>query len=93
MVVWDREAYTNEGLRQLSDAMFYREQDSDLTTYFNVVINNTLKEISEVGEFDSDVLEMLLTEQARTSELYLLPKIHKGKTPCLGRPWCQGMAA
>lgn len=42
------------------------------------------------GEIYSETLAMLITEQARTSELYLLPKIHKGKTPCPARPVISG---
>lgn len=90
MVVWGREAYVREGHRQLADTMFYREEATDLTTSFNVLINNTLKDLEKVGEIDSEMLAMLLTEKARTSELYLLPKIHKGKTPCPGRPVVSG---
>lgn len=90
MVVWDREAYIREGLRQLADTMFYREQDLDSTISFNMLITNTLKGISDMGEIDQDVLGMLITEQPRMLELYLLPKIHKGKTPCPGRPVVSG---
>lgn len=70
--------------------MFYCEQNLDLTASFNVLINNTLKKLEENGEIDSETLAMLLTDTARTSELYLLPKIHKGKTPCPGRPVVSG---
>lgn len=73
---------------QLADTMFYQEQTLDLTTSFNALISNTLKEIQEKGEIDMEVLTMLLTEQERTSELYLLPKIHKCKNPMSGEAGC-----
>lgn len=55
-----------------------------------MLINNTLREVEKDGEIDSETLAMLLTDNARTSELYLLPKIHKNKTPCPGRPVVSG---
>ena len=39
VVVWDRDKYINEGLRQLSDPKFYIETDTDLTSsHFREVV-------------------------------------------------------
>ena len=38
------------------------------------------------GEIDFTVYDYLINKESRTSMLYLLPQIHKGKMPPLGRP-------
>lgn len=85
LVLWDREAYIKEGLRQLSDPAFYKPLLTDPTDTHNEIINNFIDEIVESGSISNDVAVVLKATKARTPELYLLPKIHKKVTPTPGR--------
>lgn len=44
----------------------------------------------EMGEITLDIVDALITKKLRTPEFYLLPKIHKNKTPVPGRPIVSG---
>ena len=85
-VIQNRADYVAEGLRQLSDQCFYQPVDDDLTTEHNMKIIAHLDNMLKRGEITEKVARFLVTKEPRTSQLYLLPKIHKGTIPVPGRP-------
>ena len=86
VVIQNRSEYITEGLRQLGDPRFYLETPIDLTSKHNLEVNDLVRQLllhQEIGKKCADYLQIA---QPRTSQLYLLPKIHKNKTPVPGRP-------
>lgn len=90
LVVWDREAYITEGLRQLSDLKFYKPLDCDPTTEYSDIIHRFISDLQDNGSITNDITRALYTDKVRTPEFYLLPKIHKKTTPIPGRPIVSG---
>ena len=86
VVVMNREDYLKEGYRQLSDVKFYRVLNEDPTERHRIEVNNMLEDMKQNGEIDETTQLYLSNKACRTSEFYMLPKIHKGQTPCPGRP-------
>ena len=86
VVIMQREDYLKEGYRQLSDISYYRKLDHDPTAEFHQKIRNFLEDMYQNGEIDPTVQQYLLEDTQRTSQLYLLPKIHKNTLPPPGRP-------
>ena len=86
IVIQNREDYVMEGERQLSDPRFYKKVDKDLTTTHNSEIVSQLELMRTRGEITQKVKDYLIVDKPRTSQLYLLPKIHKKQTPVPGRP-------
>ena len=76
MVVLNTLAYINEGLRQLSDDKFYIETTEDLSSQHQYTINQFLNKMNEDNEINDDCLSYLLVKTLRTSQFYMLPKIH-----------------
>lgn len=88
MVVWGEKPISRKDMGNSRTP--YQEQNLDLTTSFNVLITNTLKEIGNMGELDPDVLQMLITEQPRTSEIYLLPQNTQRQNTMTRKAGCFG---
>lgn len=86
VVVWDKEAYIQEGLRQLQNPDQYRPLDIDPTPRFTKTIVDFLKLCKRKDYIPARTVDYLIPKNPRTAQLYLLPKIHKGKTPTPGRP-------
>ena len=86
VVVQNIDDYIKEGERQLTDSTFYQHLPSDPTMVNNQRIDLLLESLHTRGEISKSVLRKLLTTEARTPELYLLPKIHKKQSPPPGRP-------
>jgi hypothetical protein len=86
VVIQDRTSYVTEGLRQLSDTDFYCEVPTDLTTTHNDEVNSLIDNLTSNNEISTKCANYLKNKQPRTAKLYLLPKIHKNKTPVPGRP-------
>ena len=85
-VILNKKDYIIEAVKQLSDTRFYKKLDTDPTHTYNSNIEGFLRDMCEKGEIHGDTLDYLLVEVPRTAQLYLLPKIHKGKQPPPGRP-------
>ena len=85
-VIMDRQDYIDEGLRQLSDENFYVKLDECPTKKHNDMIGDKIQDILINGEISQKTAEYLHISEPRTAQLYLLPKIHKGKSPPLERP-------
>ena len=86
VVILNRKDYINEGLKQLNDTNFYREQTNDLTTYHRNLVKIQVDIMLESKEIDPKCAEYLVIDNPRTANFYLLPKIHKGTIPPPGRP-------
>jgi peptide-methionine (R)-S-oxide reductase len=78
--------YIAEGNRQLSDINFYREVQTDLTSTHRQLVGDLVNEMLLTEEISDKVGSYLLSGGTRTSVFYMLPKIHKNKTPPPGRP-------
>ncbi len=77
VVILDREAYLKEGFKQLSNANFYKYLDHNPTSRFEQQINDIVEDMYQNGEIGEKCKSFLTSTHGRTSELYLLPKIHK----------------
>ena len=86
VVVMNREDYIREGMRQLNDNKFYIETPEDLTNKHNDEIIKLVNQLLDDQEISKKCSDYLVRTQPRTSQLYLLPKIHKNKNPVPGRP-------
>jgi hypothetical protein len=86
VVIQNRHDYVKEGLRQLNDQKFYMEVHTDLTELHNQESFELIKDLVENEEISEKCADYLYIAQPRTPQLYLLPKIHKNKTPVPGRP-------
>jgi hypothetical protein len=86
VVIQNLEDYINEGYRQLSDTNFYRETKDDLTHLHNDLISKLVDYLENEGEISKKCASYLKNTNPRTSQLYLLPKVHKKKLPMPGRP-------
>ncbi len=79
--VMNRHDYIQEGLHQLEDENFYLAQNICLTEEHNKIIGNKISEMVDNGEITEKTGEYLHICEPRTPQMYLLPKIHKGKFP------------
>ena len=78
VVIQNRTDYISEGLRQLADTKFYRQQKNDLTTFHKLLVEQKVTDMFESKEIDKKCAEYLVIDNPRTANFYLLPKIHKG---------------
>ena len=85
-VVQNQSDYVVEGLRQLSDQNYYRPLDDNLTEEHNHMVMSNLDTMRCQDEITERAARYLVTEEPRTPQLYLLPKIHKNINPIPGRP-------
>ena len=90
VVIMSREDYIKEGNRQLSDAKFYVQTDSDLTQEHYNAIETKCNEMLKKEEIDISVYDYLTHTPVRTAQFYMLPKIHKKKASPPGRPIVSG---
>jgi len=86
VVIQNTVDYVNEGLRQLSDPQFYVETKDDLTHLHNELTSKLIDYLQSSGDISDKCTKYLHNIRPRTPQLYLLPKIHKNKTPVPGRP-------
>ena len=83
MVVWKRDLYIAEGLRQLDDTEFYEEVDIDPTNDHQNIVRETVSGLIDAGKLPADAMA-LVQKSPRLPTFYMLPKIHKQGNP--GRP-------
>ena len=89
-VVWDKQDYIKEGMRQLSDEAFYTKTDTDLsTTHFDQIKSKVDKMVDD-DELDRSCASFLSNFAYRTAQFYMLPKIHKRLDNPPGRPIVSG---
>ena len=90
MVILDRDQYIKEGLRQLSDTDFYVQTDTDLSKQHHEEIKSQVDAMCENNEIDKSCADYLCDPEYRTSQFYMLPKIHKRLDNPPGRPIVSG---
>ena len=86
IVILNKEDYIKEGERQLRNKDHYRkiENPKELIKDFTKEVEDSLKSFLSKGFINEDLYKILYRANPRTSNLYLLPKIHKKNNP--GRP-------
>ena len=72
----ERQDYTEEAEKQLSDTDFYIRQNNDLTESHSVTMKAFLSTMLQNDEIDQQIFDSLNPVEARTSHFYILPKIH-----------------
>ncbi len=89
MVIVDKIDYLKEGFKQLSNSKFYKYLDHNPTQKFEQQISDAIEDMYQNGEIGDKCKQYLTSTHGRTSELYLLPKIHKdnfSKSNLVSRP-------
>ena len=89
-VIWDKQDYIKEGLRQLSDQAFYHETDLDLSKSHFEEIKTIVDKMVDDDEIDRSCASFLTNYPCRTAQFYMLPKIHKRLDNPPGRPIVSG---
>ena len=86
IVIMNKENYIKEGERQLSNKEHYKrvEDPKELIKGFIKEVEYSLKTFLAKGFINEELFKILYRANPRTSNLYLLPKIHKKNNP--GRP-------
>ena len=86
IVIMNKEDYIKEGERQLSNKEHYKrvEDPKELIKGFIKEVEYSLKTFLSKGFISEELFKILYRANPRTSNLYLLPKIHKKNNP--GRP-------
>ena len=87
-VMWYKDQYRKEALRQLSDVKTYQtlskeEIDAAITTVIREK-NGMIKRLKKEGHITEAESQRLLKEETRIPAIYFLPKIHKEKRPDTG---------
>ena len=77
IVVMNREDYIKEGECQLHDEKFYQKVDHDLTSEHFAKVKTLVDKMFDQEEITEKTRNYLLTNSERTSQFYMLPKIHK----------------
>ena len=85
VVVWDREDYLKEALKELSDKQVCEEVTNDPSTLESTIFT-ALNKIRARGDLSADNLEYFFNKDPKFAIFYLLPKIQKRLHNVLGRP-------
>ena len=83
VVVWRKDLYEAEAMKQLSDTTFYKPCLKSTVKEDNALILKTIKEAIASGQLPNEATRAIVKEP-RESRFYLVPKIHKANNP--GRP-------
>lgn len=84
IVILNKTDYIAEANRQLSDTTTYKPLSSNPTSQYNDTIKHFLEVNGPREGLTNTEIKLLTPTNPRTSQLYLLPKIHKQNNP--GRP-------
>ena len=86
IVILNKEDYIKEGERQLQQEQHYKKLDNfdRIKKQFIKEVETSLRSLKNRELIDDDIFKLLFRPNPRTSNLYLLPKIHKKNNP--GRP-------
>ena len=76
IVVWRRDLYLQEALRQISNTDFYYPIENDPTPHQQDIITATVAELISQKSLPNSATN-LIQDNPRCSMFYLLPKIHK----------------
>ena len=82
IVIMNKEDYIKEGERQLSNTTHYQKVDNikKLRHKFIKEVEHSLRSLKSKEYITEDIFKILFRNNPRTSNLYLLPKIHKKRT-------------
>ncbi len=83
VVVWDRQLYTQEANRQLSDTNTYTRIQGDPISANQEKVSKSVKDLIKKKDLPATA-KNLIHPCPQTANFYMLPKIHKLNTP--GRP-------
>ena len=83
IVVWRRDLYFQEALRQISNTDFYYPIENDPTPHHQDIITATVAELISQKSLPNGAT-ILIQDNPKSSMFYLLPIIHKVDNP--GRP-------
>ena len=86
IVIMNKDDYIKEGIRQLSNTNHYKklEEPEKTIKMFIKDVKDSLDRAYLKEQITEDLHKILVRTHPRTSNLYLLPKIHKANNP--GRP-------
>ncbi|KAJ8031993.1 hypothetical protein HOLleu_25387 [Holothuria leucospilota] len=82
-IVWRKDLYIQEALRQLSNTDFYTRVEGDPTSHQQNTITTTVKDLIREEQLPANAVN-LIQDNPHCATFYLLPKIHKENNP--GRP-------
>ena len=91
IVIMNKQDCIQEGLRQLSDSNHYEILEEDPTHTYNNQIYQVLQQATNLNIIDDKMKKTLYNKAPRTSNFYMLPKIHKQNKP--GRPTVNGIGS
>ena len=83
VVVWRKDLYQAEAERQLSDRSSYKLLNKDPSSNHQTLIKTTVNNFIKNNDLPPNATN-LINSNSRTSQFYMLPKIHKQNIP--GRP-------
>ena len=86
IVIQNTMDYMSEANRQLGDKVTYKKLDHNPNKTHLEKIQGVLNRMINNGEITERIAKILIPKKPRTSQLYLLPKIHKNTFPIKGRP-------
>ncbi|XP_076442819.1 uncharacterized protein LOC143281494 [Babylonia areolata] len=83
LVVWRKDLYEEEALKQLSNTAHYTPMSRSSTKSDNALVRRTVKEVISKGHLPPEATRAI-TKEPQESRFYMLPKIHKPDNS--GRP-------
>ena len=93
IVVWGRDDYVSEGLKQLGDRDSYREINKETIKETNEIYWDMLKEWLDRDLLEVEEFQFLKNLYPKIPIMYLIPKIHKNPLSPPGRPIISAMGS
>ena len=90
-IVWGKEAYTQEALRQLMNTSYYAPLSTNPMSQVRDDLKNILDRALEQNWINANEYKFLLPSDPKIGIFYLLPKIHKDPLSPPGRPIISGV--
>lgn len=90
LFILDKKDYLYELNRQLSDTQFYKPIDNAPTSHIQYILNVMLQEAVAMNYIQESTAAFLNNAYPKVPVMYVLPKIHKGGFPPVGRPIIAG---
>uniref|UniRef100_H3B490 Uncharacterized protein n=1 Tax=Latimeria chalumnae TaxID=7897 RepID=H3B490_LATCH len=90
VVIWGKTDYIAAANRQLGDGSTYKVDNVVRTEQYCEDIHVFVCDAWAQGTISQETCERLIPKELSLGRCYLLPKIHKNKTHCPGRPIVSG---
>ena len=84
LIVWEREDYLKETIKQLEEKEVYLEEVPKISNVLVTTIFKSLAKIRKRADLSQD--SYYLVKDPKSARFYLLPKIHKRLSDVPGRP-------